>query len=142
MQSTSFSFVECVCVRCVSCLPRAGAEGNVDESLQLMKEVEEVKLKKKQAEDEFHGLIPRHAVQQQKLKACEVSFITAQSVLISKVDSTLKKTVHVHVYSMLHSSLAFVLAGYVYRRTGFDCEYLLNANCEFFHDSQSFNTQS
>ena len=30
----------------------------------------------------------------------------------------------------------------MYRRTGFDCEYLLNANCEFFHDSQSFNTQS
>ena len=49
-----------------------GAEGNVDESLKLMKEVEEVKLKKKQAEDEYHALIPRHAVQQQKLKACEV----------------------------------------------------------------------
>ena len=26
----------------------------------------------------------------------------------------------------------------VYRRTGFDCEYLLNANCAFFQDSQSF----
>ena len=26
-----------------------------------------------------------------------------------------------------------------YRRTGFDCECLLNANCEFFYDSQSFN---
>ena len=49
-----------------------GAEGNVDGSLQLMKEVEEVKQKKKQVEDEYHALIPRHAVQQQKLKACEV----------------------------------------------------------------------
>lgn len=49
-----------------------GAEGNVDGSLQLMKEVEEVKLKKKEVEDEYHALIPRHAVQQQKLKACEV----------------------------------------------------------------------
>lgn len=37
-----------------------------------MKEVEDIKLKKKQAEDEYHALIPRHAVQQQKLKACEV----------------------------------------------------------------------
>ena len=26
-----------------------------------------------------------------------------------------------------------------YRRTGFDCEYLLNTNCEFFYDSQSFD---
>ena len=52
--------------------PPTGAEAKVDESLQLMKEVEEVKLKKKQAEDEYHALIPRHAVQQQKLKACEV----------------------------------------------------------------------
>ena len=30
----------------------------------------------------------------------------------------------------------------LYRRTGFDCEYRLNANCEFFYDSQSFNMQS
>ena len=27
------------------------------------------------------------------------------------------------------------------RRTGFDCEYLLNAKCEFFQDSQSIETQ-
>lgn len=44
----------------------------MDGSLQLMKEVDDIKLKKKQAEDEYHALIPRHAVQQQKLKACEV----------------------------------------------------------------------
>ena len=58
---------------CLSVCLSAGAEGNVDGSLQLLKEVEEIKLKKKQAEDEYHALIPRHAVQQQKLKACEVS---------------------------------------------------------------------
>ena len=28
---------------------------------------------------------------------------------------------------------------HTYRRTGFDCKYLLNANCEFFYDSQSFD---
>lgn len=44
----------------------------MDESLKIMKEVEEVKLKKKKAEDEYHAMIPRHAHQQQKLKACEV----------------------------------------------------------------------
>ena len=67
----------CLCVwvsaRTHSSIPvSTGAEGNVDGSLQLMKEVEEVKQKKKQVEDEYHALIPRHAVQQQKLKACEV----------------------------------------------------------------------
>ena len=50
----------------------AGAEGNVDESLTVMKEVEEIKAKKKSLEDEYHSAIPRHTVQQQKLRACEV----------------------------------------------------------------------
>ena len=27
----------------------------------------------------------------------------------------------------------------VYGRTGFDCEYLVKANCEFFYGSQSFD---
>eukprot|EP00731_Ephydatia_muelleri_P029226 Em0020g870a len=49
-----------------------GAEGKVDESLALMTEVETIKEKKKVLEDEYHALIPRHAVQQQKLRACEV----------------------------------------------------------------------
>lgn len=49
-----------------------GAEGNVDESLALMVEVEEIKNQKKGLEEEYHGSIPRHAVQQQKLRACEV----------------------------------------------------------------------
>lgn len=37
-----------------------------------MGEVEEIKGQKKALEDEYHGSIPRHAVQQQKLRACEV----------------------------------------------------------------------
>ncbi len=37
-----------------------------------MKEVEDIKFKKKRLEDEYHSLIPRHAAQQQKLRACEV----------------------------------------------------------------------
>ena len=44
----------------------------MDESLALMTEVETIKEKKKVLEDEYHALIPRHAVQQQKLRACEV----------------------------------------------------------------------
>lgn len=44
----------------------------MDESLTVMKEVEEVKAKKKALEDEYHAAIPRHTVQQQKLRACEV----------------------------------------------------------------------
>ena len=44
----------------------------MDESLTVMKEVEEIKAKKKALEDEYHSAIPRHTVQQQKLRACEV----------------------------------------------------------------------
>lgn len=53
-------------------LPLTGAEGNVDESLAMMAEVEQIKAEKKSLEDEYHSSIPRHAVQQQKLRACEV----------------------------------------------------------------------
>ncbi len=49
-----------------------GAEGKVDESLAMMSEVEAIKMKKKIMEDEYHNAIPRHAQQQQKLRACEV----------------------------------------------------------------------
>lgn len=49
-----------------------GAEGKVDESLEAMKEVEDIKHRKKVLEDEYHAMIPRHAAQQQKLRACEV----------------------------------------------------------------------
>ena len=47
--------------------------------------------------------------------------------------------------SLLESSTLQKGHGYIwrdktiYRRTGFDCEYLLNVNCEFFYDSQSFD---
>ena len=60
---------------CTSTLIRVyfvGAEGKVDESLAMMAEVEEIKGKKKALEDEYHAAIPRHAAQQQKLRACEV----------------------------------------------------------------------
>lgn len=42
------------------------------ELLTVMKEVEEVKAKKKAIEDEYHAAISHHTVQQQKLRACEV----------------------------------------------------------------------
>ena len=44
----------------------------MDESLAIMTAVEEIKGQKKALEDEYHSSIPRHAVQQQKLRACEV----------------------------------------------------------------------
>lgn len=69
---TQYVYTHCAYPHNMFVVSLPGAEGNVDGSLQLMKEVDEVKLKKKQAEDEYHALIPRHAVQQQKLKACEV----------------------------------------------------------------------
>ena len=49
-----------------------GVEGDVDESMAMLKEVEDIKLKKKRLEDEYHMKLPRHAQQQQKLRACEV----------------------------------------------------------------------
>ncbi len=49
-----------------------GIEGSVDESLAVLKEVEEIKEKKKELEEQYHTTLPRHAQQQQKLRACEV----------------------------------------------------------------------
>ena len=49
-----------------------GNEGKIDESLAVLKQVEEIKNKKKRLEDEYHAHLPRHAQQQQKLRACEV----------------------------------------------------------------------
>lgn len=59
------------CIANVYCIG-VGAQGNVDESLVMMGKVEEIKAQKKALEDEYHSSIPRHAVQQQKLRACEV----------------------------------------------------------------------
>jgi RNA-binding protein Luc7-like 2 len=49
-----------------------GIEGKIDESLVVLKQVEDIKMKKKKLEDEYHAHLPRHAQQQQKLRACEV----------------------------------------------------------------------
>jgi len=49
-----------------------GAEGNVEESLKLMEEVEELKKLKTQAENEYRNSMPASSYQQQKLRVCEV----------------------------------------------------------------------
>lgn len=50
----------------------AGAEGNVEESMKLMEEVEEVRKKKMLAEQEYRNSMPASSYQQQKLRVCEV----------------------------------------------------------------------
>lgn len=49
-----------------------GSEGKIDESLLILQQVEEIKTKKRKLEEEYHAHLPRHAQQQQKLRACEV----------------------------------------------------------------------
>ncbi|KAK2572057.1 putative RNA-binding protein Luc7-like 2 [Acropora cervicornis] len=49
-----------------------GAEGKVDESIQLMKEVDDLKAKKRLAEDVYRETLPSSSLQQQKLRVCEV----------------------------------------------------------------------
>jgi len=49
-----------------------GADGNVEESLALMKEVEELNKVKGSAEGEFRQTMPISSYQQQKLRVCEV----------------------------------------------------------------------
>merc|ERR1712047_209833 len=49
-----------------------GAEGNVEESLRLMEEVEDVRKKKVSAELEYRNSMPASSYQQQKLRVCEV----------------------------------------------------------------------
>ncbi|RMX37836.1 hypothetical protein pdam_00023268 [Pocillopora damicornis] len=49
-----------------------GAEGKVEESMELMKEVEDLKVKKKMAEDIYRESLPSSSLQQQKLRVCEV----------------------------------------------------------------------
>jgi len=51
---------------------RAGAEGNVEESLKLMEEVEKTKKEKIAAEIEYRNSMPASSYQQQKLRVCEV----------------------------------------------------------------------
>uniref|UniRef100_A0A4W3IE77 Nitrite reductase MB n=1 Tax=Callorhinchus milii TaxID=7868 RepID=A0A4W3IE77_CALMI len=49
-----------------------GAEGNVEESQKVMMEVERVRTKKREAEDEYRNSMPASSFQQQKLRVCEV----------------------------------------------------------------------
>ncbi|XP_031549224.1 putative RNA-binding protein Luc7-like 2 isoform X2 [Actinia tenebrosa] len=49
-----------------------GAEGNVEDSMALMKEVDELKIQKRQAEEIYRSKLPPTSIQQQKLRVCEV----------------------------------------------------------------------
>lgn len=49
-----------------------GEAGQVEESMQLMGEIEELRTKKARAEHEYRSSIPASSYQQQKLRVCEV----------------------------------------------------------------------
>ncbi|XP_019771485.1 putative RNA-binding protein Luc7-like 2 isoform X2 [Dendroctonus ponderosae] len=49
-----------------------GAEGFVDESMKLMEEVDDLRKKKLEAEQEYRNSMPASSYQQQKLRVCEV----------------------------------------------------------------------
>lgn len=49
-----------------------GEAGQVEESMQLMGEIEELRAKKARAEHEYRSSIPASSYQQQKLRVCEV----------------------------------------------------------------------
>uniref|UniRef100_A0A8C2HCR0 LUC7-like (S. cerevisiae) n=1 Tax=Cyprinus carpio TaxID=7962 RepID=A0A8C2HCR0_CYPCA len=49
-----------------------GAEGNVDEAQTVLQEVERVRTRKKDAEEEYRNSMPASSFQQQKLRVCEV----------------------------------------------------------------------
>lgn len=49
-----------------------GEAGQVEESMQLMGEIEELRMKKARAEHEYRSSIPASSYQQQKLRVCEV----------------------------------------------------------------------
>lgn len=49
-----------------------GEEGFVDESLKLMNEIDELRKKKNDAEQEYRNSMPASSYQQQKLRVCEV----------------------------------------------------------------------
>jgi len=51
---------------------KLGAEGNVDESMKMMEEIEEIKKEKASAELEYKNSMPASSYQQQKLRVCEV----------------------------------------------------------------------
>lgn len=49
-----------------------GADGNVEESLKLLEEVEEIRRKKAEAEQDYRNSMPASSYQQQKLRVCDV----------------------------------------------------------------------
>lgn len=49
-----------------------GEEGFVDESMKLMEEIDELRKKKLEAEQEYRNSMPASSYQQQKLRVCEV----------------------------------------------------------------------
>ena len=49
-----------------------GADGNVEESIKLMEEVENLRKRKVEAEQEYRNSMPASTYQQQKLRVCEV----------------------------------------------------------------------
>ncbi|KAE8579962.1 hypothetical protein XENTR_v10024253 [Xenopus tropicalis] len=49
-----------------------GAEGNVDEAQKILMEMEKVKGRKREAEEEYRNSMPASSFQQQKLRVCEV----------------------------------------------------------------------
>lgn len=49
-----------------------GEEGFVEESMKLMEEVDELRKKKLEAEQEYRNSMPASSYQQQKLRVCEV----------------------------------------------------------------------
>ncbi|XP_022247609.1 putative RNA-binding protein Luc7-like 1 [Limulus polyphemus] len=51
---------------------KLGAQGNVEESFKLLEEVEEIRKKKAQAEQDYTNSMPASSYQQQKLRVCEV----------------------------------------------------------------------
>merc|ERR1719410_100123 len=51
---------------------KLGAEGNVEESIKLMEEVETMRKTKAEAEQDYRNSMPASSYQQQKLRVCEV----------------------------------------------------------------------
>lgn len=49
-----------------------GEEGFVEESMKLMGEIDELRKKKNEAEQEYRNSMPASSYQQQKLRVCEV----------------------------------------------------------------------
>ena len=59
-----------------------GADGNVEESIKLMEEVENLRKRKVEAEQEYRNSMPASTYQQQKLRVCEVTILFPVSQII------------------------------------------------------------